>query len=35
MLIQGTSVSVTYKKIDGIKRVYYNNENMLRQFFNL
>lgn len=34
MLIQGTSVSVTYKKIDGIKRVYYNNEDILKQYFN-
>lgn len=38
MLIQGTSISqsisVMYKKIEGIKRVYYNNEELLRQFFN-
>ena len=27
MLIQGTSITVTYKKIEGIKKVYYNNEN--------
>ena len=34
MLIQGTSVSVTYKRIDGIKKAYYNNEEILRSFFN-
>ena len=34
MLIQGTSISVTYKKIDGIKRVYYNNDNLLKDYFN-
>lgn len=34
MIIQGTSISVTYKRIDGIKRVYYNNENILKVFFN-
>lgn len=34
MLIQGTSISVTYKKIDGIKRAYYNNEELLKEFFN-
>lgn len=34
MLIQGTSVSVTYKKIEGIKKAYYNNEDILKIFFN-
>lgn len=34
MLIQGTSISVTYKKIDGIKRAYYNNESILKEYFN-
>lgn len=34
MLIQGTSITVTYKKIEGIKKVYYNNEEILRDFFN-
>lgn len=34
MLIQGTSISVTYKKIDGIKRAYYNNEEILKKYFN-
>lgn len=34
MLIQGTSITVTYKKIEGIKKVYYNNEEILRSFFN-
>ncbi len=28
MLIQGTSITVTYKKIEGIKKVYYNNGEM-------
>ena len=34
MLIQGTSITVTYKKIEGIKKVYYNNEEILKSFFN-
>lgn len=34
MLIQGTSITVTYKKIEGIKKVYYNNEEILKEFFN-
>ena len=34
MLIQGTSVTVTYEKIEGIKKVYYNNENILKEYFN-
>lgn len=34
MLLQGTSISVTYKKIDGIKRAYYNNEEILKKYFN-
>ena len=34
MLIQGTSVTVTYKKIEGIKRVYYNNDKVLKRYFN-
>lgn len=34
MLIQGTSITVTYKKIEGIKKVYYNNESILKDYFN-
>lgn len=34
MLIQETSITVTYKKIEGIKRVYYNNEDILKEYFN-
>ncbi len=34
MRIQGTSISVTYKRIEGIKKVYYNNEELLKEFFN-
>lgn len=34
MLIQGTSVSVTYKRIDALKKTYYNNEDILKEFFN-
>lgn len=34
MLIQGTSITVTYKKIEGIKKAYYNNEEILKSFFN-
>ena len=33
MIIQGTSISVTYKRIDNIKRVYYNNDHILKDFF--
>ena len=34
MLIKGTSITVTYKKIDGIKKAYYNNEALLKDYFN-
>lgn len=34
MLIQDTSITVMYKKIEKIKKVYYNNENILRDYFN-
>lgn len=34
MLIQGTAISVNYKKIEGIKKAYYNNEEILKSFFN-
>ena len=34
MLIKGTSISVTYKKIEGIKKAYYNNEEILKNYFN-
>ena len=34
MLIQGTSITVTYKKIEGIKKVYHNTEEILKSFFN-
>ena len=35
MLIQNTSVTVNYKKIDGIKNAYINNEEKLHKYFNL
>lgn len=34
MTIQETSITVNYNKIDGIKRAYYNNEEILKEFFN-
>lgn len=34
MLIQGTSITIMYKRIEGIKKAYYNNENILKEFFN-
>lgn len=34
MLIQGVAISVTYKKIEGIKKAYYNNEQILKEYFN-
>lgn len=34
MLIKGTSISVTYKRIDALKKTYYNNENILKAYFN-
>ena len=34
MRIQGSSVSVKYNKIDGIKKIYYNNESVLKDYFN-
>ncbi len=34
MLIQGTSITVTYKKIEGSKKVDYNNEEILKDYFN-
>ena len=34
MIIQKTAVSVVYKRIDGIKKIYYNNENILKEYFN-
>lgn len=34
MLINGSSVTVTYKRIDGIKKAYYNNDAILKGFFN-
>ena len=34
MLIQGSSITVMYKKIDGIKKAYYNNEEILKDYFN-
>lgn len=34
MLIQSTSVAINYKKIEGIKKVYINNEEKLRDHFN-
>ena len=34
MLIKGTSVSVTYKRIGEIKKNYYNNEEILKEHFN-
>ncbi len=34
MFIQRTTVSVIYKKIEGIKKVYSQNESFLKQYFN-
>ncbi|MGP1569380.1 MAG: hypothetical protein ACTTH0_00420 [Eubacteriales bacterium] len=34
MLIKETLVTVRYKKIEGIKKAYYKNEEILRKFFN-
>lgn len=34
MLIQGTSITAMYKRIDGIKKAYYNNEEILKEYFN-
>ncbi len=34
MLIQGTSISVTYRRIEGIKKAYYNHEDLLKKYFN-
>lgn len=34
MLIQGTSITATYKKIEGIKKAYYDNEEILKDYFN-
>lgn len=34
MIIKGTSVSVAYNRIEEIKKIYYNNENILKPYFN-
>ncbi|OQB48421.1 MAG: hypothetical protein BWY02_01798 [bacterium ADurb.Bin157] len=34
MKFQGTSVTINYEKIDGMKKAYYNNEHILKEFFN-
>lgn len=34
MLIQSTSITVNYEKINGLKKVYYTNEDLLRNHFN-
>lgn len=34
MIIQGTSITVTYEKINGIKKVYYENKEILKEYFN-
>lgn len=34
MLIKGTSISVTYKRINALKKVYYTNEDILKKYFN-
>lgn len=34
MLTQGTSITVTYKQVEGIKKAYYNNYELLNDFFN-
>lgn len=34
MLIQGTSISLTYRRINSLKKAYYNNEDILKEFFN-
>lgn len=33
MLIRGTSITVMYKRIEGIKKFYYNHEDILRDYF--
>lgn len=33
MLIHGTSITVTYNKVEGLKRAYYENENILKDYF--
>lgn len=34
MLIQGTAITVNYEKIEGIKKVYYTNAEILKDYFN-
>ncbi len=34
MLIQKSAITVKYKRIDGIKRIYYNNEKIFKNYFN-
>lgn len=34
MVIQKTAITVTYKRINGIKKAYYDNEESLKVFFN-
>lgn len=34
MLTQGTSITVTYKQVEGIKIAYYNNKELLKDYFN-
>ena len=34
MYVQGTSISVIYNRIEGIKKAYYKNEHILKEFFN-
>lgn len=34
MTIQETSINIIYKRIEGIKRAYYQNEELLKEFFN-
>jgi len=34
MIIQGTAITVTYKKIERIKKIYYENDSVLKEMFN-
>ena len=34
MYVQGTSISVIYNRIEGIKKAYYQNEHILKDYFN-
>lgn len=34
MILQATAITVTYDKVEGLKRAYYENEGALKKFFN-